>query len=257
MIKIKSAMNSTIKGVFFDYGGVVEELSPVDKTVHKGVDILGEILQKKGISITPDELGPKLQNGMERYQEWYSTHDFRELSNKEMWTTFFLRDLCKEPRQQALIEEMSEELSSIYEYYLYRRRPTQDIGMVLKTLFYSGYTLALISNTMSRTLIPERLKKFRIEKLFSNVVLSVNMGVRKPRKEIFEAALKSTRLDASSCVYVGDTVSRDVEGAKTTGFSAAVFIKSGLTEVKDRDYKGSAKPDFTLTRISDLFDILS
>jgi putative hydrolase of the HAD superfamily len=256
MIKIKRAMNHTIKGVFFDYGGVIEELLPGYEILNKGVAILGGILQKKGIFITPRELGRQLQFGQEEYQKWYSKNNFRELSNEEMWTHFFLYELCKATHQRALIEEMSEELSSIYEYYLFKRRPARDIGMVLKTLFYSGYTLALISNTMSKTLIPERLKKFKIERYFSHVVLSVNIGMRKPRKEIFEAALTSTGLEACSCMYIGDTLSRDVEGAKTTGFGATVFIKSVLTEAKDRDYRGDAKPDYTLAKISDLFEIL-
>jgi len=169
---------------------------------------------------------------------------------------FFLKDLCHEKSVKNRIYNLSDELSSIFEYYLYRRRPVQDVKMVLKSLFHAGYVLSLISNTISKTLIPERMKKFGIDMYFSAIVLSVNSGFRKPRGEIFLAALKKTGLQADNCIYVGDTHSRDIEGSRNAGFRKSVLFKSGLTAEKDKDYKSRLKPDLTLQKLSDLFKLL-
>jgi len=257
MIRVKSAMLSRIKGVFFDYGGVIEDLSLDESIFQRGVNILYALLREKGIHTVPETLSQMLKRGQEEYTQWYQNNDYRELSNQEMWTSFYLREMCVNSAVRSVVEPMSEELSSIYEYYLYRRRPSRDVRNVLKTLAFSGYILALISNTMSKTLIPERLRKLRIEKLFSEVILSVEFGMRKPKKGIFESALNSTGLESGACMYVGDTLSRDMEGARQAGFSATALITSGLTELKDRGYTGNARPDYTLDSLEELFKILS
>lgn len=256
MVKIKNAVNNDLKGVFFDYGGVLEDLEYNEKSFHRGVSVLRDILKMHEIEINFDVLVVMLKAGQEEYSSWYKSNDFRELPNEKLWSLFFLKDLCREKSVKDRVYALSDELSSIYEYYLYRRRPVQDVKMVIKTLFHAGYVLALISNTISKTLIPERMKKYCIDMYFSATVLSVNFGFRKPRREIFFAALKKTGLEADNCIYIGDTHSRDIEGSRNAGFRKSVLFKSGLTAEKDRDYNSRFKPDLTLQKLSDLYQIL-
>jgi putative hydrolase of the HAD superfamily len=256
MIKIKNALHSRVKGIFFDYGGVLEDLKFSETSFNKGAHFLHAVLGSKGIEITIERLITALKQGQEEYNGWYKKNNYVELSTEEMWTFFYLKDICKEKKIKESVEEISEELSSIYEFYLYRRRQARDLRTVLKTLFYSGYILALVSNTISKTLIPERLKKFNVDSYFSTIVLSVDIGVRKPRIEIFDIALKRTNLSSQDCIYIGDTMSRDVEGSKNAGFLSSILIQSGLTEVKDSDYKGVMNPDKRLNLLKELFEIL-
>ncbi len=256
MIKIKNAMTSAVKGVVFDYGGVIEDLHPSEAMFQKGVHFLQSILKREGIEVSEERLSHSLNGGQTAYQVWYEANNFAELPNERMWTEFYLNTLCRDPAVEKKVASMSEELSSIYEFYLFRRRPARSLRHVLKTLFFTGYTIALVSNTISRTLIPERLKKFDVDGFFSTVVLSVDIGVRKPRREIFEAALKTAGICAQECMYIGDTVSRDVEGAKNAGIEVSVLIHSGLTEVKDRGFSGRAQPDETIDSLTDIFRLL-
>ena len=154
------------------------------------------------------------------------------------------------------IETLAEDLSSIYEFYLYKRRPPSAMVEVLKTLFQNRYILSLVSNTLSRTLIPERLKKFGVDRYFSTVVLSMDVGMRKPGKEIFEVALKLTGLNPAQCLFIGDKVSRDVEGSRKAGFRYTVLLPSSITDEKDRGYDGEGVPDFTLEKLGDLLPLL-
>ncbi len=61
----------------------------------------------------------------------------------------------------------------------------------------------------------------------------------KPRKELFEFALKSTGLSAEEVVHIGDSLSSDVKGASSVGINAIWINRSGkpvpegVTAVKD------------------------
>ncbi len=54
----------------------------------------------------------------------------------------------------------------------------------------------------------------------------------KPRKELFELALKSTGLSAEEVVHIGDSLSSDVKGASTVGIDA-IWINRGSREVPE------------------------
>ena len=55
------------------------------------------------------------------------------------------------------------------------------------------------------------------------------------------------------CVYVGDTISRDIIGAKRAGFAKAVRIGSHLSAQKDAAVQGAAeKPDAVISDIREL-----
>ena len=245
-----------VKGVFLDYGGVVEDVHPDEDQFLKGVSIISGILRDVDIAIDPKTLAGTLQSGQEAYNGWNRDNGFKELPNEEIWTEFFLKTQCRDSSIKKRIREKAEELSSIYEYYLYKRRPTAGMLHVLKTLFQNRFVIALVSNTMTRTLIPARLKKYGVDRYISTVVLSVEEGVRKPNEAIFQPAFRQTGLKPSQCIYIGDTLSRDVEGSRRAGFKSSIFIRSGLTDVKDRDYRGGAKPDHVLNELKDLKQFL-
>jgi putative hydrolase of the HAD superfamily len=261
MLRIKNAAESEIKGVFFDYGGVIEDLTPDEGSFRRGIAEIQGLLAEKGIDIGGERLGFLIRRGHEEYEQWYAGNDFQELPGAKIWSSFLLREVCSENAKGPIVEKMGEELSSIYEFYLFKRRVARDLKLVLMSLFYSGFVLAVVSNTMSLTLIPERLKKFGIEKYFRTVVLSVAWGFRKPNPSIFHTALSRTGLSPDRCMYIGDTLSRDIEGSKRAGFRASVLLTSGLTGEKDRGYRGRGstgplEPEHRISTLSDLARIL-
>jgi putative hydrolase of the HAD superfamily len=247
---------ASVKGVFFDYGGVIEDLQSDEASFAKGVSIITEMLGQGGIGIEKNVLAASLRSGQSAYEQWYLQNDYRELPGEELWTLFLLKEHCPDEKTRRKVEGMAEALSSIYEFYLFKRRPPARMVEVLKTLFQNRFVMALVSNTLSRTLIPERLRKFGVERFFTSVVLSADTGVRKPRPAIFEYAFKRTGLEPHQCVYLGDTLSRDIEGAREAEFRYTVLIESGITREKDRGYRGSALPDFTIKKLEDLLPLL-
>jgi putative hydrolase of the HAD superfamily len=269
MVRVKTAVQSEFKGIFFDYGGVIEDLMINEDTVRKGISAIQGILERRGVVIKTGALAKMVKSGHEAYEKWYGKNGYRELPNGEIWSAFLLKEICAGAggadtpasgcdgeSTKSLISAIGEELGSVYEYYLFKRRVARDLKSVLMTLFYSGFVLSVVSNTMSSTLIPERLKKFGIDSFFRAVVLSVDLGVRKPDPGIFYAALARTGLGADRCMYVGDTLSRDIEGSKAAGFRSSVLMTSGITKMKDRDFRSGTEPDHRISTLSELFPLL-
>ena len=65
------------------------------------------------------------------------------------------------------------------------------------------------------------LEEYGIRGCMEDVTVSSVTGYRKPHPEIFRISLRQMQTTAENCVYVGDTISRDIIGAKQAGFGKA------------------------------------
>jgi FMN phosphatase YigB (HAD superfamily) len=70
------------------------------------------------------------------------------------------------------------------------------------------------------------LERERIAHLFEEVVVSDEVGWRKPKPVIFETALRRLGMGASEALYVGDRADLDVAGAQGVGMHAAWINRS-------------------------------
>lgn len=87
------------------------------------------------------------------------------------------------------------------------------------------FRLAVISN--SDGAIDRVLSRCGIANCFESVTDSGNVGAEKPRREIFEAALKTANARAAESLYVGDIYSVDYAGARNAGMHAVLFDVCG------------------------------
>jgi REG-2-like HAD superfamily hydrolase len=94
---------------------------------------------------------------------------------------------------------------------------------VLGQLKDLGYRLAVLSNNDSR--LRSVLEDHGIDSLFEKIFISSEMGVEKPEPEIFREVEKSFGEEPSSCLHLGDSYSRDFEGAQRAGWKALLFGK--------------------------------
>jgi putative hydrolase of the HAD superfamily len=89
----------------------------------------------------------------------------------------------------------------------------------------SRFRVAVISNADGR--IEQVLARCAIADCFESITDSGIVGVEKPRREIFEAALRSMGARAEESLYVGDVYSVDYVGARDTGMDAVLFDVAG------------------------------
>ena len=87
---------------------------------------------------------------------------------------------------------------------------------VLKELS-AGRQLGVCSNFSHTPTAQRVLEAARLHESLAAVVISEGVGYRKPRAEIFEAALAELGVPAEQTVHVGDNLDADVDGATRVG----------------------------------------
>ena len=110
--------------------------------------------------------------------------------------------------------------------------------------------LALISNFDHPPYVRRLLDKCGLTEFFDVVVVSGEVGIKKPDPGIFRLALDATGLRPSQVVHVGDT-DEDILGARTAGIEP-VLIRRGEAETEARalDFRHDRSVSTDVTTIS-------
>ncbi len=109
------------------------------------------------------------------------------------------------------------------------------------------YKLAVISNSISN--VPRFfLERAGFEKYLEAIVISRDLGIRKPDPEIFNYTLAKLGIESEEAIHVGDSLEQDVKGARDVGMKT-VWIKKDNEEM-------ITKPDFIIHSIGELISIL-
>ena len=220
-----------IRAVVFDMGGTLEELYYDDAVRLEATRGLRELLRRLGLDpgLSVPELKATVLRGMGRYQAWREETEL-ELSPERAWTEYVLPDQGV-PRER--LAAAAEEIAFFYETHFYVRRLRPEAPAALEALLRVGFRLAIISNITSRRVVPALLQGYGLAGRFNPVVTSAQFGRRKPAPQIFLEAARLMDLPPAACAYVGDTVSRDVMGARRAAYGRAIQIRSFLTDKVD------------------------
>ena len=111
-------------------------------------------------------------------------------------------------------------------------------------------------NTASLYSVFDVLEQYGIRDYFEDVTLSSVTGYRKPHPSIFQISLRQMQAKPEECAYVGDTISRDIIGAKRMHFGAAIQIQSFLSAQKDAGVDAAYQPDHIIRELPELVDYL-
>jgi len=97
------------------------------------------------------------------------------------------------------------------------------------------FALAVITNTHDPSLVPDHLERMGVSRYFEQVITSVEVGVRKPARHIFEHALRALRASRHQCVYVGDSYEADYQGAQGAGIRSLLIDPLHKARVPSED----------------------
>lgn len=93
------------------------------------------------------------------------------------------------------------------------------------------YRLVIVSNTHEADLVPGHLRRMGIADLFDLIVLSVQVGWRKPHPEIYTTAMDRLRLKPENAIFVGDNYLADYVGPSQAGIRAYVIDPLRIMDV--------------------------
>jgi epoxide hydrolase-like predicted phosphatase len=190
-----------IKGIAFDYGGVIE--------IKEG-DLIQDIADS--LNITKDQ-----------WQNIYYTFNHLTNTGKNSWpevAAMVAKELNASDGQIShilgLIQKSNES-----------RKINSGLIEIMKSLKDKGYKIGLLSN--NGITLRQRLEEQGILQLFDTAIISAEVGYQKPQPEIFELLFNGLGVDSGEVIFVDDA-KKSLEGAENIGYTPVLFINNQKLE---------------------------
>ena len=180
-----------IRAVTLDFGGTI-----VEGSVNKGLFIprLRELLTEYGVEASGGEVRKAISEAFTYLNE------VRERLVEMKFEDFYSIVLKK--LGAPVTEDVLERVFDVYSRSFEWRLIPGAVETVLK--LHSRYRLAIVSNTMSRMPVII-LEETGLAGLFDAIILSRDVGWRKPHPNIFNKALEALGVPGNQAVHVGDS----------------------------------------------------
>lgn len=101
------------------------------------------------------------------------------------------------------------------------------VPALLGGLVELGHELVLVSNTHHGPMVHRFLEEMQIAEPFEGVITSDVFGLRKPRPEIYAAALGMIDCEPAGAVFVGDSEVPDYRGPRSVGIESYLIAPPG------------------------------
>lgn len=206
-------MNKNIQGIIFDLGGVVVDSFefPFYKDMAKKFSISPKMLAK-----TAERHWPTIEIGKE--------------TNVSLW-----KNVAKEFNLDATTGRLLAR--RWLEYYRSGAEIDKKVISVIKQL-HGNYKLGVISNTQKEH--TGFNKKRGLFNEFDVVILSNEVGYRKPQKEIFKIASKMMKIPFKHLMFIDDDI-RWVRVARKYGLNAILFKSPKQLSTELKKWRGPSE----------------
>ncbi len=173
-----------------------------------------------------------------RFEKGYITSE--ELKWRRMWRTLLDFKIAD--------EKLSKEMGEQYLQILPTRKKVFDYTFeILQYLKDKGYHLHLLTNGFEKTQ-RGKLASSRLSDYFEHIITSEISNSMKPRKEIFDYAMKETGSTTETSVMIGDNPDADIAGAMNVGMDC-IFINRTGKEIR-------CESTYTIGHLKELEEIL-
>jgi len=147
---------------------------------------------------------------------------------------------------QVLDDGLANELAAAYPAFRRAMRPLDPAAEATLDDLARTYRLGLVTNGAA-DVQHEKLAATTLGSRFSTIVVSSDVGVGKPDPAVFRAALEALGVSADEAVIVGDSLERDIAGARAAGVRSVWLARAG-----DTAPGGSAVPDAKIRDLGEL-----
>ena len=201
-----------IRAVTFDVGGTL--LEPWPSVGH----VYAQVAAECGVSnVDPAEANRQF------HAAWSAQPQFDH--SRAAWAALVaasLADFCDRKTCAAIFPRLYDRFAQRHAWRMF-----PDVRPTLQGLHTRGLKLGVISNWDER-LCP-LLDQFDLTPLFSAILVSRQVGFRKPSPRIFAQAAARLGFSPGLILHVGDSAVDDAEGARQAGF-AALWLRRHASE---------------------------
>lgn len=188
---------------------------------------------------------------IESYNEFQEMklREFKEFPNRNRFILMLSKmNLPPVQEQDAFIDKMviahMDALASCIEY-------PRENNETLEHLKANDYRLAIVSNFDYAPTAHKLLEEFNLKPFFEEIVISEEVGWRKPKNIIFETVINKLGINSDKALFIGDNFNADVVGSKALGMDAAWINRREESE-NDLD----PAPDYIIRKLPELKDFL-
>ncbi|HZK62453.1 MAG TPA: HAD family hydrolase, partial [Anaerovoracaceae bacterium] len=239
-------MSRNIEAIFFDMGGTLRRNSPRNEV--EKLSISKKIITILNSSISVEELTKLLTYRQQAYEEWAS-NNLLELDEIRLWTEWMLPEFPVE-----LISRNAMELNEIWRDAICTRKMFPETHEIIPGLYRNGYRLGLVSNTTSSVDSHRMLQNEGLASYFDVIILSCNIGKRKPGPEILLEAVEKMELLPCNCAYVGDRPDWDVVAARGAGFGTTIILRNPNKSLPNY-LSPNQTPDHVIDNLKELLEL--
>lgn len=233
----------TVKVVAFDFFGTLVK-AKAEVTV-----CIDNICQKLNLH----HINPSREEFMQTYKEVaseyqrvrHSTH--KEISNR-IWIISTLKRLGYdlEATSPTIVE-------AVKAYFAPWVLIVYDDAWKTILRLQKSHRIGLISNFTDTTFLNNALNKLGLEKYFNCVLVSEEVGWRKPHPHIFNKFLTLMNVEPKETLFVGDDLVRDIQGAKKVNMKTAWIVR---TSTHSSINETGIHPDYIIHSLNELETIL-
>jgi HAD superfamily hydrolase (TIGR01549 family) len=215
----------TCKAIIFDYIGTLVNcrgynMADSENTLYTSLYNAGFQVDKKEFLDAYEVAHKKYR--IVRYQQ------YREVTNA-VWVAEALTSLGHEVTADD--PRVKEALNMFFQDFINTLELREGAKPLLKEAAQE-YRLGLISNFTYGPVIHKSLRKVGIDQFFNAMVVSDDIGWRKPSPVIFQDMLQRLQVTAAETVFVGDSPLEDIKGAMDIGLRT-MFVPSQFNSLKD------------------------
>lgn len=240
-----------IRTIFFDLGSTLMYYDGQwPDALYQAIEQLGQALRQAGLQLNLPEFLPEFQRRMNAY---FIQRDDEYL---EYTTEFILQNqLADFGYPHVPIETQRGALASMYAVTQAHWHREDDTLPTLEALKAAGYRLGLISNASDAADVHALIDKAQIRPYFQSIVISAEVGRRKPAPQIFGVALRETNSAPGESLMVGDWLPADIAGAHNLGMRA-VWIARHVDTLENRTLAEQLRPEAIIHSLAGLPPLL-
>ncbi|MDA1190944.1 MAG: HAD family hydrolase [Candidatus Poribacteria bacterium] len=215
------------RGVFFDLYGTLLVFNDVEAAGVAGFEALYERFEQHGI-----------KTSFEAFRKRAETSFGFVAPERRDGLTLSERRVHRLAIQMGLVleaDEVREINAAMADAWQSRIELDPEAIPILESLTESGKTLALITNFDHPPHVRKVLVETGLTAYFKTIIVSGEVGVSKPERQIFELALNEAGLRPSETIFVGDTAD-DANGARVAGIMPLIVRRNGMPALDESEF---------------------
>lgn len=230
-------MKNSFKAILFDFGGTL------DSNGVAWLDRMYPIYREEGIGLSEEEFAAFFfeADGLLSGQKRLRTHGYRETLLAQTREVLKLAGARRLGQAERITDKFVADSEKAFE-------------KTRKTLakLHRSYRLGVVSNFYGN--LDTVFKNTHLDPFFEVVADSQRLGVAKPDPRIFAYVLRELELRPDQCLMVGDSISKDMAGARGVGMPHAWLYGDRFKAGKPSET--CCKADPVLRSLEDLSKLL-